>query len=85
MASVIHENGRLMLELSRIEQLGAFHGSPSIEESALVRKYEIKNIWNAKDLRGVRAPGTGIPLSSCLELSGIEVAKISVRSMDVIP
>lgn len=61
MASVTHENGRLMLELSKLEQLGAFHRSPSIEEGALVRKYEVENVWNAKDLRGVRAPGTGIP------------------------
>jgi hypothetical protein len=60
-ASVIKKDGRLVLDLTNLEKLGAFHGNPSIEESALVRKYEIENVWNAHDLRGIRAPGTGIP------------------------
>ena len=61
MASVIKKDGRLVLDLTNLEKLGAFHGNLSIEENALARKYEIENVWNAKNLRGIRAPGTGIP------------------------
>lgn len=61
MASVMHKNGQLVLRLSTLEKVGAFHRSLVVDESALVRKYEIENIWRGGELKGVRAPGTAIP------------------------
>jgi hypothetical protein len=53
MAQVIEENGELVIRLSFREKIFALHGNPRAKES--------ENPWSKEVLRGVRAPGTGIP------------------------
>ena len=61
MAHVIEENGELILKLSFRERFFAFHSSPKANASDLVSTSDSTNPWSAEVLRGVRAPGTGIP------------------------
>jgi len=61
MAHVIEENGKLILKLSLRERIFALHSSPKSNASDLVSTTEATNPWSAEVLRGVRAPGTGIP------------------------
>jgi hypothetical protein len=53
---------RVILELSLWEKLGAFHDSPTIEVNEIESVDVIDNPWSSKYLKGMRAPGTGIPL-----------------------
>ena len=56
MAHLIVDGEKVRLNLSILEILGAFHSSPEIES------IEIEpNPWVRELLKGVRAPGTGIP------------------------
>ena len=52
---------KLKLELSSLEKLGAFHPSLEIDISQVESIEEIPSPWTSKVLKGVRAPGTGIP------------------------
>ena len=61
MAHVIEEKGELILKLSLRERIFALHSSPKANASDLVSTTEETNPWSAEVLRGVRAPGTGIP------------------------
>jgi hypothetical protein len=61
MAHVIEENGELILKLSLRERIFALHSSPKANASDLVSTSDSTNPWSAEVLRGVRAPGTGIP------------------------
>jgi hypothetical protein len=61
MAHVIEEKGELILKLSLRERIFALHSSPRANASDLVSTTDSTNPWNAEVLRGVRAPGTGIP------------------------
>ena len=61
MAHVIEEKGELILKLSLRERIFALHSSPRANASDLVSTTESTNPWSAEVLRGVRAPGTGIP------------------------
>lgn len=62
MAEVIEEGGELVLQLSRLEQIGAFHSSIRAPKSSLITVKEISNPWiQSTGMRGIRAPGTGIP------------------------
>lgn len=61
MAHLLIEGERVRLELSPLEILGAFHSSP---QALLidVESVEVEaNPWVREVLKGVRAPGTGIP------------------------
>jgi hypothetical protein len=61
MAHVVIAGEKVRLELSLLEILGAFHGSPEVNLSE-VESIEIEeNPWVREVLKGVRAPGTGIP------------------------
>ena len=61
MAKLIREGNDLVLALSFWEKLGALHSSPRTT-IASVEKYEFpEKMWRAQVLRGIRAPGTGIP------------------------
>jgi hypothetical protein len=51
----------LILELSFWERVGALHSSPRVSLNAVTKVEFIDNLWSNKVLRGVRAPGTGIP------------------------
>lgn len=50
---------RLVLELSRLERLEAFHGDVSVPLSAVRSVRVTDDVWS--ELRGIRAPGTGFP------------------------
>jgi hypothetical protein len=51
----------VILELSFWERLGALHSSLRVSKSAVTKIEFIDNLWSSEVLRGVRAPGTGIP------------------------
>jgi hypothetical protein len=61
MAQVIEANGELILQLSLREKIFAFHGNPRAKVSDLISTSESNTPWTKEVLRGVRAPGTGIP------------------------
>jgi hypothetical protein len=61
MAHLVINGKRLRLELSLLEILGAFHKSPEVDLTE-VETIEIEETpWVREVLKGVRAPGTGIP------------------------
>ena len=51
----------IILELSFWERVGALHSSPRVSLNAVTKVEFIDNLWSNNVLRGVRAPGTGIP------------------------
>jgi hypothetical protein len=51
----------IILELSFWERVGAIHSSPRVAISAVTKIEFVEKLWSNKVLRGVRAPGTGIP------------------------
>ena len=55
------QDGQLIYQLSILEKLGAFNGSPTARIENLVSVSKEDNPWSAKVLRGIRAPGTGFP------------------------
>ena len=61
MAKVIENGDQLILQLSWREKIGGLHRSISVNKSDLVKKTVHQNPWSKEVLRGVRAPGTGIP------------------------
>ena len=61
MAQVIEENGELVIRLSLREKIFALHGNPRAKAVDLIATTESENPWSKEVLRGVRAPGTGIP------------------------
>ena len=61
MAKVITCDDKLALELSTWERIFAFHGNLEAPASALQSIVRVANPWTRSVLRGVRAPGTGIP------------------------
>ena len=61
MAKVKVVGEELLLELSFWERVGALHSSPRVSLSAVTKIEFIENLWSKEVLRGVRAPGTGIP------------------------
>ena len=61
MAQVGEEGDQLILKLSTMEKIGAFHGNIRAPKSSLVRTSKVQEPWKAKSLFGMRAPGTGIP------------------------
>jgi hypothetical protein len=61
MAHVVVDGEKVRLRLSVLEILGAFHRSPEVDLSE-VESIEIEETpWVREVLKGVRAPGTGIP------------------------
>jgi hypothetical protein len=61
MAKVIEVGNKLTLILSSLEKIGSFHGNISIDKSQVLSIEESPDPWNRSILRGIRAPGTGIP------------------------
>ena len=61
MAKVIDDGEFLTLELSIFEKVGALHGDIRVAKTNLVKVEIEENPWQSTVLRGVRAPGTGIP------------------------
>ncbi len=61
MAKVIEEGNHLILKLSMLEKIGGLHKDLVVSKDLLVKKTVFQNPWSKEVLRGVRAPGTGIP------------------------
>ena len=61
MAQVVEVDGNLILQLSLREKIFAFHGNLHAKSTDLVSITESAKPWSKEVLRGVRAPGTGIP------------------------
>lgn len=61
MARFLITNSKVRLELSLLEVLGAFHASPEIKLDQIESVEVVENPWTGDLLKGVRAPGTGIP------------------------
>jgi hypothetical protein len=59
MAVLFSENGELVVRLSRWEKLGAFHDDVRVPLSAVEEVYVSRRPFH--ELRGIRAPGTGVP------------------------
>ena len=61
MAQLRVREGEIILQLSPWEKLGAFHGDLSMPISEIESFRSVSNPWTSEIMRGVRAPGTGIP------------------------
>jgi hypothetical protein len=61
MAKVIEISGQYILELSTWEKIGSLHSNPNSSTASLISITTVENPWSKLVLRGVRAPGTGIP------------------------
>ena len=60
MAHLVISGDRVLLNLSILEALGAFHSSPEIELSHIESVEVVENPWTNQVLKGIRV-GTGIP------------------------
>ena len=58
---VIEDGNNLILKLSMWEKIGGLHKDLVISKDLLVKKTVFQNPWTKEVLKGVRAPGTGIP------------------------
>jgi hypothetical protein len=61
MAKVKVIGDNLILELSLLEKIGAFHSSPQVPVTAVSKVEFVEKLWSNEVLRGLRAPGTGFP------------------------
>jgi len=61
MAKIIVGDAQLVLKLNWLEKIGALHGNLVVDKSKLVSKNSYAKPWSAEVLKGLRAPGTGIP------------------------
>jgi hypothetical protein len=59
MASLMVEGDRLFLRLRPLERLESFHGDIAVPLSAVRSVRVTEDVW--AELRGIRAPGTGLP------------------------
>ena len=59
MAQLRVDGSELVLELTRLEKFEAVHGSIRLPVSAITEVRAVSDPW--PELRGIRAPGTGIP------------------------
>ncbi len=62
MAKLIKSDGKIHLNFSLLEILGAFHGSLSAPEEWIESITYSNKPWSTEVMAGIRAPGTGIPL-----------------------
>ena len=61
MAHLVVHGEKVCLNLSPLEILGAFHLSPEVALSEVESVEIVENPWTRDVLKGIRAPGTGIP------------------------
>lgn len=59
MARLVEAPGKLTVAMSRLERLGAVHGDLVIPLEQIISVRATTDAWS--ELRGLRAPGTGIP------------------------
>ena len=61
MARIIDRGNELELSLTKREKLASLHGNLIANKSDLTSRKVVENPWRSRLLKGVRAPGTGIP------------------------
>lgn len=61
MAKLEAKDEYVLLNLSKLEALGACHRSLQMPITELLTVEFVENPWTSKVMRGMRAPGTGIP------------------------
>ena len=61
MAHLVISGDTVSMQLSLLESLGAFAKSPSVPLSDVESVEIVDNPWTSAILKGVRAPGTGVP------------------------
>ena len=61
MARVIDDGEFFTLKLSILEKVGALHGNIKTAKANLIDITNAENPWQSTVLRGIRAPGAGIP------------------------
>lgn len=61
MAKIINRGDFLELSLSKREKLAALHGNLIASKSDLVSNKLFEKPWRSGLIRGIRAPGTGVP------------------------
>ena len=66
MARVIKTKNLIELQLSFWEKIFSLHGNQKVSLDKLEKSYEAQNPWSKEVLKGVRAPGTGIPFKILL-------------------
>ena len=83
MAKVIRNGNQIELKLSNWEKIGAFHPNLVSDISWLTDQYQVEDPWTLQTLRGIRAPGTGIPyvimLGTLLHRKGRDFAAVYKR------
>jgi hypothetical protein len=88
LATVKVVGDELVLELSFWERIGALRSSPRVAKSAVTNVEFIDNLWSSKVLRGMRAPGTGIPfrvlLGTMMGLKYRDFAAVKGRGVGVV-
>ena len=65
-ALVVKEKNTFNLQLSFWEKIFSLHGNLKVSLDQLEKTYEVQNPWSKGVLKGVRAPGTGIPFKILL-------------------
>ena len=84
MAHLVVNGDRIRLNFSVLEILGAFHLSPEVALTEVESVEVIENPWVREVLKGVRAPGTGIPfvvmLGTMRYLTGKDLVAIYRRN-----
>ena len=61
MAKLELKDEYVLLKLSKLEALGACHRSLQMPITDLLKVEFVENPWTSQTMRGMRAPGTGIP------------------------
>ena len=61
MALIERFGSYVILGLSPKEKFFALHSSPQVKYSEIISIKPVDKVWNKKIIRGIRAPGTGIP------------------------
>jgi len=61
MAILVIDGDEIRLHMSLLEQLGALWPTPKARLDQVESIQFVENLWSTEVLRGVRAPGTGIP------------------------
>ena len=59
MAGLVVQGDELVVRMSPLEKLGAFRGDVRVPLTSIVRVHVATDPW--PELRGIRAPGTGLP------------------------
>ncbi|HZI35021.1 MAG TPA: hypothetical protein VFD61_04665 [Gaiellales bacterium] len=59
MAELQIEDSELVLHLSSVEKMEGLHGDVRLPLSSVTSAHSVDDVW--QELRGMRAPGTGVP------------------------